>query len=37
MIDVEDDKNQVLSNVQASDSDDQGQASASDDKVQDQQ
>jgi hypothetical protein len=39
MIEVEDDKNQVLSNsnVQAIDSHDQGQASASDDKVQDQQ
>ena len=38
-IDVEDDKNQVLSNsnVQASDSHDQNQASASDNKVQDQQ
>ena len=39
VIDVEDDKNQVLSNsnVQASGSHDQGQASTSDDKVQDQQ
>jgi hypothetical protein len=39
VIDVEDDKNQVLSNskVQASGSHDQNQASASDDKVQDQQ
>jgi hypothetical protein len=39
VIDVEDDKNQVLSNsnVQASGFHDQGQASASDDKVQDQQ
>jgi hypothetical protein len=39
VIDVEDDKNQVLSNsnVQANSSYDQGQASASDDKVQDQQ
>ena len=39
MIDVEDDKNQVLtnSNVQASGSYDQNQASTSDDKVQDQQ
>ena len=39
VIDVEDDKNQVLSNsnVQASGSHDQDQASASDDKVQDQQ
>ena len=38
-IDVEDDKNQVLSNsnVQASGSHDQVQASTSDDKVQDQQ
>jgi hypothetical protein len=37
VIDVEDDKNQALSNsnVQACDSHDQGQASASDDKVQD--
>ena len=39
MIDVEDDKNQVLSNsnVQTSGSQDQSQASASVDKVQDQQ
>ena len=39
VIDVEDDKNQVLSNsnVQVSGSHDQVQASASDDKVQDQQ
>ena len=39
VIDVEDDKNQVLSNsnVQPSDSQDQSQASASVDKVQDQQ
>ena len=39
VIDVEDDKNQVLSNsnVQASGSHDQVQASASDDKVQNQQ
>ena len=39
VIDVEDDKNQVLSNsnVQASGSHDQNQASASDDKMQDQQ
>ena len=39
VIDVEDDKNQVLSNsnVQASGSHDQGQASTSDDKEQDQQ
>ena len=39
VIDVEDDKNQVLSNsnVQASRSQDQSQASASVDKVQDQQ
>jgi hypothetical protein len=39
VIDVEDDKNQVLfnSNVQASGSHDEDQASASDDKVQDQQ
>ena len=39
VIDVEDDKNQVLSNsnVQASGSHDQVQASASNDKVQDQQ
>jgi hypothetical protein len=39
VIDVDDDKNQVLSNsnVQASGSHDQDQASASDDKVQDQQ
>ena len=39
VIDVEDDKNQVLSNsnVQANGSDDQNQASASDDKGQDQQ
>jgi hypothetical protein len=39
VIDVEDDKNQVLSNlnVQASGSHDQSQASASDDKVQGQQ
>jgi len=39
VIDVEDDKNQVLSNsnVQASGSHDQDQASASDDKEQDQQ
>ena len=39
VIDVEDDKNQVLSNtnVQASGSHDQVQASTSDDKVQDQQ
>jgi hypothetical protein len=39
VIDVEDDKNQVLSNLnaQASGSHDQVQASASDDKVQDQQ
>ena len=39
MIDVEDDKNQVLSNsnVQASGSRDQVQARTSDDKVQDQQ
>ena len=39
VIDIEDDKNQVLSNsdVQSSGSHDQGQASASDDKVQDQQ
>ena len=39
VIDVEDDKNQVLSNsnVQASSSHDQNQASTSDDKVQDQQ
>jgi hypothetical protein len=39
VIDVEDDKNQVLSNsnVQDSGSYDQYQASASDDKVQDQQ
>jgi hypothetical protein len=39
VIDVEDDKNQVLSNsnMQASGSHDQDQASASDDKVQDQQ
>ena len=39
MIDVEDDKNQVLSNsnVQASGSQDQSQASASVDKVRDQQ
>jgi hypothetical protein len=39
VIDVEDDKNQVLSNsnVQASGSHDQNQASTSDDKVQDQQ
>ena len=38
VIDVEDDKNQVLSNsnVQASGSHDQNQASTSDDKVQDQ-
>ena len=38
VIDVEDDKNQVLSNsnVQASGSHDQRQASTSDDKVQDQ-
>ena len=38
VIEVEDDKDQVLSNsnVQASGSHDQGQASASDDKVQDQ-
>ena len=39
VIDVEHDKNQVLSNsnVQASGSHDQNQASTSDDKVQDQQ
>ena len=39
VIDVEDDKNQVLSNsnVQASGSHDHDQASANDDKVQDQQ
>ena len=39
VIDVEEDKNQVLSNsnVQASGSHDQNQASTSDDKVQDQQ
>ena len=39
MIDVEDDKNQVLSNsnMQASGSHDQVQASTSDDNVQDQQ
>ena len=39
MIDVEDDKNQVLSNsnVQANGSHDQNQASTSEDKVQDQQ
>ena len=39
VIDVEDGKNQVLSNSneQASGSHDQGQASTSDDKVQDQQ
>ena len=39
VIDFEDDKNQVLSNsnLQASGSHDQDQASASDDKVQDQQ
>ena len=39
VIEVEDDKNQVLfnSNMQASGSHDQNQASASDDKVQDQQ
>jgi hypothetical protein len=39
VIEVEDDKDQVLSNsnVQASGSHDQDQASASDDKVQDQQ
>ena len=39
VIDVEDDKNQVLSNsnMQASGSHDQNQASTSDDKVQDQQ
>ena len=39
IIDVEDDKNQVLtnSNVQASGSHDQNQASASDDNIQDQQ
>ena len=39
VIDVKDDKNQVLSNsnVQASGSQDQSQASASVDKVQDQQ
>ena len=39
VINVEDDKDQVLSNsnVQASGSHDQNQASASDDKVQDQQ
>jgi hypothetical protein len=39
VIDVEDEKNQVLSNsnVQASGSHDQNQASTSDDKVQDQQ
>jgi hypothetical protein len=39
VIDVEDDKNQVLSNsnLQASGSHDQDQASASNDKVQDQQ
>jgi hypothetical protein len=39
VIDIQDDKNQVLSNsnVQASGSHDQSQASASDDKVQDQQ
>ena len=39
VIDVEDDKNQVLSNsnVQASGSHDQSQASTSDDKEQDQQ
>ena len=39
VIEVEDDKDQVLSNsiVQASGSHDQNQASASDDKVQDQQ
>ena len=39
VIDVEDDKNQVLSNsnVQASDSHDQNQASTSDNKLQDQQ
>jgi hypothetical protein len=39
VIDVEDDKNQALSNsnVQASGSHDQNQASTSDDKVQDQQ
>ena len=39
MIDIEDDKNQVLSNsnVQASGSNDQIQASTSDGKVQDQQ
>ena len=39
VIDVEDDKNQVLSkpNVQSSGSHDQSQASASDNKVQDQQ
>ena len=38
VIDVEDDKNQVFSNsnVQASGSHDQGQASTSDDKEQDQ-
>jgi hypothetical protein len=38
VIDVEDDKNQMLSNsnVQASSSHDQSQANASDDKVQDQ-
>ena len=38
VINIEDDKNQVLSNsnIQASGSHDQGQASASDDKVQDQ-
>jgi hypothetical protein len=39
VIDIQDDKNQVLSNsnVQASGSHNQSQASASDDKVQDQQ
>ena len=39
VIDVEDDKNEVLShsNIQASSSHDQSQASVSDDKVQDQQ
>jgi hypothetical protein len=39
VIDIKDDKNQVLSNsnVQASGSYDQNQASTSDDKVQDQQ
>jgi hypothetical protein len=39
VIDVEDEKNQVISNsnMQASGSHDQNQASTSDDKVQDQQ